>query len=317
MEATVTNYVGTNMTVTNIQVNTLGLIWTNVTGVSTQDIQGVAVHGGHYLISGAQGSLYSSTDGTNWIARPTGTNSFLSGLAGFDGGWIGCGANGTLLRAGPEATSWSPIALGTSDWIYRVRHVNDHFVAVGQNGKLFSSADGVSWSPQSTGTQEWLNDVTYANGAYYAVGTKGTLLTSTNLAQWTRLRLPTIKSLFAAAAWENQLVLAGIEGIILRNRVAPTTLPVNLLDYSLTVTTNTVGASTNMITEVNAYELFLFGGLTDQHFQLQSCTNLVAGLWSDRAEFELYDPSGSLYLLRTRPETNMPPSEFYRTELVP
>jgi len=317
MDATVTNYVGTNMTITNIQVNTLGLIWTNVTGVSTQDIQGIAARGGHYVISGAQGSVLSSADGTNWMAHTTGSTSFLSGITAFDGGWLACGANGTLLRAGPDATTWTPIPLGTSDWVYRVRDVGGQLVAVGQNGRVFSSPDGTHWTTQLTGTQEWLNDVTFAGGTWYVVGTKGTLFASTNLTQWTRLRLPTMKSLFAAQAWGDQLVLAGIEGVVLRNRVAPVAAPVNLLDYSLTVATNNVASGTNVVSEVSAYELFLFGGQVDQQFRFQSCTNGCGGDWTNRIQLELYDASGSLYLIRTRPATNMPPSELYRTQLIP
>ncbi|MCU0787654.1 MAG: hypothetical protein MUC91_05605 [Verrucomicrobia bacterium] len=317
MDVTLTNYFGTNLVVTNTQLSTLGLIWTNVSGISTQNLQGVAASGGRYLLSGAQGSLCWSGDGTNWIARSTPTTNFLSGLLPYPGGWLACGANGTLLRSDENALVWSPVALGTTNWLYRLRNVGGQLLLTGQNGALFSSTNGTNWTARSTGTLEWLNDATYAGGAWYVVGTKGTLLCSTNLQSWNRLRLPTIKSLFAAAAWDDQLVLAGIEGLLLRNRTAPILDPVDLLDYSLTVATNTVVTGTNSATELNAYELFLFGGQPDQQFEFHSCTNLGAGDWIARARLELYDSSGSLYLLRTRPVTNTPPGEFYRTELAP
>jgi hypothetical protein len=65
----------------------------------------------------------------------------------------------------------------------------------------------------------------------------------------------------------------------------------------------------------SAYELFLFGGQPDQFFQFQSATNLTA--WQTNATLELFDASGTIYLLRTRDLTNTPPSEFYRTRLLP
>jgi len=73
--------------------------------------------------------------------------------------------------------------------------------------------------------------------------------------------------------------------------------------------------TTNAI--VSAYELFLLGGLPDQFFEFQSSTNLGTATWKTNATLELFDPSGTIYLLRTRDLTNTPPREFYRTRLVP
>ena len=83
--------------------------------------------------------------------------------------------------------------------------------------------------------------------------------------------MPTIKSLYGATTYDGQLVLTGIEGIVLRNQVVPRTSPVSFLAYDRLVATNSPG-STNAI--VSAYELFLLGGQPDQFFQFQSCTNL-------------------------------------------
>jgi hypothetical protein len=142
-------------------------------------------------------------------------------------------------------------------------------------------------------------------------------LSSTNLDQWTPQRIPTIKSLYAAGSHDGQLILAGIEGVMLRNTVTPRTTPVSLLDYSRTVASVTTGSGTNALTEVNAYEVFLLGGLPDQQFQFQTTTNLSGSSWTNLVSLEMYDPSGTLYLLRTRDTTNVPPDQFYRTSLIP
>jgi hypothetical protein len=149
------------------------------------------------------------------------------------------------------------------------------------------------------------------------VGNQGLLLSSSNLVNWTALPVPTIKSLYGACVADGQLVLAGIEGVILRNQVVPKTTPVNLLDYSRTIATTVSQTATNTNSVTSAYELFLFGGQPDQFFEFQSCTNLASGLWKTNATIELFDASGALYLLRTRPITNTPPRELYRTRLVP
>ena len=146
------------------------------------------------------------------------------------------------------------------------------------------------------------------------VGTQGLLLSSSNLVNWASLSVPSIKSLYGATTYDGQLVLTGIEGIILRNQIVPRTAPVDFLAYDYSVATNSPG-TINAI--VSAYELFLFGGQPDQFFDFQSCTNLGTAGWNTNAALELFDPSGTIYLLRTRDLTNAPPRELYRTRLVP
>jgi hypothetical protein len=311
---TVTNYVGTNIVITNTIFDTLGLIWTNLPLFTTNTLQGVAAVSNLFVLCGDWGSIFTSPDGSNWTARATSTTNFLSGVAPGPGNWIGVGKNGTLLRSGPDAVSWGTVPLGTTNWLYRVRRVGGQFVVVGQNGALYTSEDGTNWAARASGTTRWLNDVTFVDGTWFVVGTQGLLLSSSNLVNWTSLPVPSIKSLYGATTYDGQLVLTGIEGIVLRNQVVPRTTPVDFLAYDRSVATNSPG-TTNAI--VSAYELFLLGGQPDQFFQFQSCTNLGAGAWVTNATLEMFDSSGTLYLLRTRDLTNTPPREFYRTRLVP
>ncbi len=311
---TVTNYVGTNIVITNTVFDTLGLIWTNLPLFTTNTLQGVAAVSDLFVLCGDWGSIFTSPDGSNWTTRATSTTNFLSGVASGPGNWISVGKNGTLLRSGPDAVSWGAVPMGTTNWLYRVRRVGGQFVVVGQNGALYTSEDGTNWTTRASGTTRWLNDVTFLDGTWFVVGSQGLLLSSSNLVDWTSLSLPSIKSLYGATTFDGQLVLTGIEGVVLRNQVVPRTTPVNFLAYDRSVATNSPG-TTNAIT--SAYELFLLGGEPDQFFQFQSCTNLGAGAWVTNATLEMFDSSGTLYLLRTRDLTNTPPREFYRTRVAP
>lgn len=304
-----TNIVGTNMVITEATFNTLGLIWTNLPAFTTNTLQGVAANSDLYALCGEWGQIFTSVDGSNWITHATPTTNFLSGVTPFPNGWLAVGDRGTLLRAGPEATNWTRVTLGTTNWLYRARWVGDQLVVVGQNGAIFTSPDGTNWTGRLSGTKNRLNDVTFADGTWFAVGNQGLLLASTNLADWSALPVPTVKSLFGATGFGGQLVLTGVEGVVLRNQIVPRLTPVNLLGYDQSMVTETNGAT--------AYELFLFGGEPDQFFAFQTCTNLAAGFWSTNAILELFDSSGTMYLLRSRDQTNTPPQEFYRTLLVP
>lgn len=221
---------------------------------------------------------------------------------------VAVGAQGTLLRSPNAGETWTDVFLGTTNWLYRVRWIEDQFVVVGQNGVIYTSADATNWVARTSGTTRWLTDVTFVDGTWFVTGYQGTLLTSPNLVNWTRQPLPTIKSLYSAATHNGQLVVAGIEGVVLRQQIAPNLSPVNVLGYHRSAV-----ASSNEGDLV--YELFLFGGQPDQFFEFQTSTNLAN--WQNNATLELFDASGTIYLLRTRDLTNSPPAESYRTRLSP
>jgi hypothetical protein len=304
----ITNYVGTNLMVTNSTFETLGLIWTNLPAFTTNTLQGVAATEHLSLVAGEAGKIFTSPDTTNWTARFTPTANFLTSVAIGTNACVAVGAQGTLLRGDAAGASWTSVPLGTTNWLYRVRWLGGQFVVVGQNGVIYTSADATNWTARASGTTRWLTDVTQVAGRWFITGYQGTLLTSSNLANWSPLALPTIKSLYGAATQNGQLVVAGIEGVVLRQAVTPVLAPVNVLGYhrSLVTSSNSVAST---------YELFLFGGRPDQFFEFQSTTNLA--IWQTNAVLELFDSSGTIYLLRTRDLTNTPLAELYRTCLLP
>jgi len=304
----ITNYVGTNIIVTNSTFETLGLVWTSLPSFTTNTLQGIAVADGLFVLSGDLGMIYTSGDVTNWTPHTTPTANFLSSIAIGSDACVAVGDKGTLMRAGPDAADWTVVGLGITNWLYRVRWIGNQFVVVGQNGTILTSPDATNWTARISGTTRWLTDVALVDDQWFVTGYQGTLLSSSNLQNWTPLSLPTIKSLYAAATQGGQLVLTGIEGVALRNQVVPDLSPVNCLGYNRNVIPL---ASTN----TSVYELFLFGGQPDQFFLFQSSTNLTA--WQTDAVLELYDVSGTIYLLRTRAISNTPPMEYYRTCLLP
>lgn len=304
----ITNYVGTNIVVTNSTFETLGLIWTNLPAFTTNTLQGVAATEHLCLVAGESGKIFTSPDTTTWTARLTPTANFLTSVAIGTNACVAVGAQGTLLRGDAAGASWTSVPLGTTNWLYRVRWFGGQFVVVGQNGVIYTSADATNWTARASGTTRWLTDVTQVAGQWFITGYQGTLLTSTNLVNWTALPLPTIKSLYSAATQSGQLVVAGIEGVVLRQAIKPNLSPVNVLGYNRSVVVSSNGAA-------STYELLLFGGQPDQFFEFQSTTNLTT--WQTNATLELFDASGTIYLLRTRDQTNTPPAELYRTRLLP
>lgn len=307
VDLSITNDFGT----TNITVDTYGVVWTNLPAFTDQSLQGIDAKEGLFLACGGSGQIWASPDGTNWLARPSGTANFLSGLAMGDDACVAVGANGTLVKGAADGSSWTVVSSGTADWIYRVRWLEDRFVAVGENGRIMSSPDGQNWTSRISGSTKWLTDVTYLDGQWYVSGYHGTLLTSSDLTTWESVYLPTGKSLFTTKSHDGQLLVSGVEGVILRNQIVSDTTPVEILDYSYSSITDTNGAE-------SIYEIVLFGGQPDQFFTFNSSTNLTDGSWTNlNGTLELYDASGALFAIRTRDATNAPLVEYYKTELVP
>ncbi len=310
----VTNYVGTEMTVTNSTFNTLGLIWEELTGVTTKTLQGVAANTERYVLTGDEGAILTSANGANWTALTPKTGKFLSGVAAHPGGWAAVGEQGALLTAGVDAADWFLVPPLTANWINKVRWVGGSLVAVGQYGTILTSTDGSDWKQRSSGTSVSLKDVAYVGDSWYVVGNWGLVLSSADLESWTPIVTPTGKSLYAATAWDGQLIAAGIEGVVLRNQVVPRSTPVDFLAYycSIAPSDTSGGAGSN---DTVLEELFLLGGEPDQFFDLLSTPDLDQIAWSSRGQYEVFDPSGTIYLYGTRTLTNTPISEMTETVL--
>ncbi len=285
-----------NTLITN-QASTLGVIWSAVPRPTTNDLQGVAVFGDQYVLTGNMGTILTSANGTNWTKRPTPTTAFLSGVTAHPGGLVAVGQGGVLLTS-PEGTNWTQRATGTTNWIYRVRYLGGKFIAVGQNGTILISVNATNWTAASSGTIRWLNDVTLLADTYFTVGTQGTVLASTNAVSWTNIGTITEKSLYGVACHDGQLVAAGVEGAIVRSQVIRDLTPVQFLKFGRT----------------NNQNLFLFAGKPDQHFTLDSSTMVTN--WSTGSQLEFLDSSGTLLFLQSA-STNTPASQFFRATLTP
>ncbi|MGC8744016.1 MAG: hypothetical protein ACP5T0_09070 [Verrucomicrobiia bacterium] len=300
-----TNYAGTNIVLTTNYVSGLGVVWNLVPRFNTNTFQGVCKWNNQFYISGDNGLIFRSPDGTNWTRVTTPVTSSLSGLAGSENGIVAVGSAGTILFSS-NGNNWTSINSGTTNWLYKVRYLNTNFIIVGNSGTILTGTNGVNWVAQNSGTKKWLTDVAYVNGIYYVVGLQGAVLYSTNLVNWQQLRTISGKSLYSVATIDGQIVAGGIEGIILRNQVAPSSVPVNIIKYNQSIN------QTNGI----IYHLFLFGGKTDQMFRLNSTTNIGTIKWETSDNLEITDKSGFLYYLEYDYLTNRLRSEFFRTQLI-
>jgi hypothetical protein len=274
----VTNTVSTNATgqvVTN-QTSLFGVIWEQVNSPTVNDLQAVAANESTFILGGAKGTILTSADGVSWQPRSSGVTNFLSSATPSPQGWIVTGSAGIILRSADGAV-WNKQSSGVNDWVYSVRYAGGKLVAVGENGLILTSDDGASWNKRNSGTTEWLNDVTFAQNTWWVAGSSGLILTSPDLATWTITRSITSKSLYSAVTDGQQLIMSGLEGVIIRNQLVPVRSPVNFV-----TTAKTSGGT-----------LFLFDGVVDQSFVLEESSDLN-GPWTPATSLEIISSGGTL-----------------------
>jgi uncharacterized delta-60 repeat protein len=82
--------------------------------------------------------------------------------------------------------SWGvvPPVTTTNLWSVAYGPAPKLFVAVGENGVILTSPDGLTWTNRASPTTRWLTSVTYAAGQFLAVGDAGILLKSTDGITW-------------------------------------------------------------------------------------------------------------------------------------
>lgn len=154
---------------------TSGAIWADGSIPSMPDFRGVASNNfDHFAAVGLAGEIWESADGTagSWAATPSGSSEDLWGVAFgdvFDSPYfLAVGDNGTILRS-DDGLSWSSVApSGLSSDLYAIRWCAGMWVAVGAGGAIVTSPDGVAWTEQTSGTANDLRDV--------AVDDEGTII---------------------------------------------------------------------------------------------------------------------------------------------
>ena len=260
---------------------------------TVNDLQGVCYDGSQFILTGGNGTILTSPDGTNWTSRTTPTSAFLMSVAAFPGGLVSVGENGVILTSSNHGSNWTARVSGTTNWLSQVRWLNDRLVAVGQNGCLLTSTDGTQWQPNASGTTAWLNAADFVEDAWFVVGNQGTVLGSPDATNWVNYGTLTKKSLYGISIYNGQLVTVGSEGVILRSQLVPDPTPIRVASFN----------------RASGMNIFLFTGATDQQFRLQSSDDLLT--WTDGALLEFLDSSGTLLYVEDN-GPNSPPNQFYR-----
>lgn len=211
--------------------------WTARSNTSAGDFQALVASPTKVIAVGEDfstfmGPVATSTDGITWTATQLGNNQhayagvwdgsqFL--LAGMDydfdlSAFVGCVFTSPTANAG----TWTP-RIFTGSPLKGIAYGGGVYVAVGENGTIRSSTDGITWLPRTSGTTNTLSSVAYGGGKFVAVGylpnngacsiltsPDGTTWTNTSagagMASWQDLRyIKWANNRFLASGWYAKL----------------------------------------------------------------------------------------------------------------
>ena len=199
-----------------------GVYWVDVAPVTSKSFYSVAANDSKIIATGENGILYYSYNAADWFGlneasvtsfsstnniisiSPAGfqlndaikfSNSFSSIVAGTTY-YVKSIVSPTLitisatpggatksLSAGTVPTNTIIYSYGSSPDLHDMIYADSIWMAVGDNGTIKTSSDGIVWTTQTSGTTANLNGVTYATelGQFIAVGDNNTIITSDDL----------------------------------------------------------------------------------------------------------------------------------------
>jgi hypothetical protein len=184
------------------------LTWTNSTTPplpTSPGPLGAAYVNDRFVVVGYSGYLNSSSDGITWgTSTYNGVNSRnLYGIAYGAGRNVIVASRGKIIVSADNLQSWTAAATPTTDRLEDVIFANNLFVAVGENGTILTSNDGLNWTNQTRGVNYDLDGLGVANGLAIAVGKNGTILTSTDGTTWNYIQAPGIPAELHSVAYGN------------------------------------------------------------------------------------------------------------------
>lgn len=148
-----------------------------------------------------------------WSPATSPTTNALWSVGYGGGHFVAVGENGTIVSS-PDGLSWTSRVVGVpTAWLVAAAYGAGTWVVVGDNGLILTSTDLSAWNLRASGTTARINGVAYGAGRWMAVAESGELLTSTNASLWTALR-PSNDRLHGVVHAYGQFVISGDNGLV-------------------------------------------------------------------------------------------------------
>jgi len=213
-----------------------------------------------YVAVGEGGSIYTSTDSTNWTKQEIVTNSDLHDVVYGDDEFVAVGSTGTLITS-ENGTDWTVRTSPVTSDLNSIIYYDEQYIAVGDNGVVItvtSTNNLWNWTQRNTNFTANLNDIVRAKGIYMVVGDGGLISSSANLSTWTILTTNTTENLYSITTNESTTVSANDSRIIVGGGNGTLLVSNNANSWTV-LTSPTTGSTILDVTFANG--LFMLSGM--------------------------------------------------------
>ncbi len=197
-------------------------IWANPAPHGNNIVDMLYTNGTYFQVA-EQGQIYSSVDLAFWRRHETQVTNALRSACYFGNRFVVTGEEGLILQG---TNDFTPLRLGTTDWLEGIAASTNLLVAVGDNAAIYTSANGTQWQRQSVPFTDWLRSVCYGKvnqtGIFVAVGESGRIASSPNGTTWTIRAGNTTQNLNKVAYVVDRFVAVGDAGTVLTSKDAVT-----------------------------------------------------------------------------------------------
>lgn len=145
---------------------------------------------------------------------PLPTGQNLVGVVNTGTQLVAVGRDGTIITS-PDGITWTHRDYGGTNSLFSIIWTGTQLVVMGNNGAIITSLDGITWTTRSSGASSNLRSIIWTGTQLVAVGDDGTILTSPDGITWTIRNLIRSNALNSITWTGTLLVAAGVDGTIL------------------------------------------------------------------------------------------------------
>lgn len=177
----------------SIQTSTDGIQWTIRDSGTNENLNNVKYLNGKLIAVGNKGTILTSDDGVTWNKQTSGVSYNLLDVAYGNGRYVAVGgtySSAEIILSSIDGVSWVYHDI-SSYQIPTIIYSNNIFIALGQNGHVWKSSDGMSW--QQTGNltssgSTYPRKLILADNKLIAVANDGLIyISSDNGSNWTKI----------------------------------------------------------------------------------------------------------------------------------
>ncbi len=188
-----------------------GRDWTaQTTGVATE-LNGVAASPSVIVAVGDGDTALSSDDGgATWESNEGDTGEDLNDVEWFAAAslFVAVGNNGAISTS-PDGVTWTSRSSGVAVTLFVAGASPSLIVAAGSGGALVTSPDGINWTVRTSGTANGIGGAAWKDGLFVVTATNGTILTSPDGITWTARTSGTTELLRGAAVSDRYFMVVG------------------------------------------------------------------------------------------------------------